>query len=244
MAKKILGYILLLVLLGATIYYYDISFKNRDQLRELEDYQVWEKRYMLDNPEYENLQIFIDIDEKTLYLLDGSNLIKKYPVATGKPSTPTPIGRWKVINKARWGGGFGSRWIGIDVPWGTYGIHGTNKPSTIGYNASHGCVRMYNRDVEDLYTYVKYGTPVYIYGGLYGPFGNGARNLKPGDKGVDVVEVQRRLKLLGYYKGSIDGVYGPGMENALYSFQRDNGLPKNRVIYYETYRAMGIIMMD
>jgi peptidoglycan hydrolase-like protein with peptidoglycan-binding domain len=103
---------------------------------------------------------------------------------------------------------------------------------------------MYNRDVEDLYTYVKYGTPVYIYGGLYGPFGNGARNLKPGDKGVDVVEVQRRLKLLGYYKGSIDGVYGPGMENALYSFQRDNGLPKNRVIYYETYRAMGIIMMD
>jgi hypothetical protein len=149
-----------------------------------------------------------------------------------------------VINKARWGGGFGSRWIGIDVPWGTYGIHGTNKPSTIGYNASHGCVRMYNRDVEDLYTYVKYGTPVYIYGGLYGPFGNGARNLKPGDKGIDVVEVQRRLKLLGYYKGSIDGVYGPAMENALYSFQRDNGLPKNRVIYYETYRAMGIIMME
>ena len=244
MARKVLGFVLLLVLLGATIYYYDISFKNRDRLKELEDYQVWEKRYMLDNPEYENLQIFIDIDEKTLYLLDGNNLIKKYPVATGKPSTPTPIGRWKVINKARWGGGFGSRWIGIDVPWGTYGIHGTNKPSTIGYNASHGCVRMYNRDVEDLYTYVKYGTPVYIYGGLYDPFGNGARNLKPGDKGIDVVEVQRRLKLLGYYKGSIDGVYGPVMENALYSFQRDNGLPKSRVIYYETYRAMGIIMME
>ena len=244
MARRVLGFILLLVLLGGTIYYYDISFNNKDRLKELEDYQVWEKRYMLDNPEYENLQIFIDIDEKTLYLLDGNNLIKKYPVATGKPSTPTPIGRWKVINKARWGGGFGSRWIGIDVPWGTYGIHGTNKPSTIGYNASHGCVRMYNRDVEDLYTYVKYGTPVYIYGGLYGPFGNGARNLKPGDKGIDVVEVQRRLKLLGYYKGSIDGVYGPVMENALYSFQRDNGLPKSRVIYYETYRAMGIIMME
>lgn len=179
MARKVLGFVLLLVLLGATIYYYDISFKNRDRLKELEDYQVWEKRYMLDNPEYENLQIFIDIDEKTLYLLDGNNLIKKYPVATGKPSTPTPIGRWKVINKARWGGGFGSRWIGIDVPWGTYGIHGTNKPSTIGYNASHGCVRMYNRDVEDLYTYVKYGTPVYIYGGSMVPSGTAPGTLSP-----------------------------------------------------------------
>jgi hypothetical protein len=244
MARKVLGFVLFFVVLGGACLYYAIGSENKEQLKELEDYQVWEKRYMLENPEYENLQIFIDIDEKTLYLLDGSRLIKKYPVATGKASTPTPIGRWKVISKARWGGGFGSRWMGIDVPWGTYGIHGTNKPSTIGYNASHGCVRMYNRDVEDLYTYVKYGTPVYIYGGLFGPFGNGARNLKPGDKGVDVVEVQRRLKLLGYYNGSIDGVYGPNMENALYRFQRDHSLPKSRVIYYETYRAMGIIMMD
>ena len=148
MARKIVVFILLLVMLGAAVNYYDIVDKNKEKMKELKDYQVWEKRFMLDNPEYENLQIFIDIDEKTLYLLDGSSLIKKYPVATGKPSTPTPIGRWRVINKSRWGGGFGSRWIGIDVPWGIYGIHGTNKPSTIGYNASHGCVRMYNRDVE------------------------------------------------------------------------------------------------
>ncbi len=244
MAKKILGLVLTFIVLAAIFLYYGTSRTDKEQLRELQDYQVWEKRYMLDNPEYENLQIFIDIDEKTLYLLDGSALIKKYSVATGARSTPTPIGRWKVISKARWGGGFGSRWIGIDVPWGIYGIHGTNKPSSIGYNASHGCVRMYNKDVEDLFTYVKYGTPVYIYGGLYGPFGNGARNLKPGDKGIDVVEVQRRLRLLGYYNGSIDGVYGPGMERSLYQFQADNGLPRSRVIYYETYRAMGIIMMD
>lgn len=211
---------------------------------ELEHYQVWEKKYMLDHPDYQDLRILIDIDEKTLYLLDGNKLIKKYVVATGKPSTPTPVGRWKIVNKARWGGGFGSRWMQLDVPWGKYGIHGTNQPSSIGYNASHGCVRMHNRDVEDLYTYVKYGTPVYIYGGLYGPFGNGAKNLSPGDRGMDVVEVQRRLALLGYYNGSIDGVYGPVLEKAVNSFQRDNGLPVSRTIYYETYRAMGILMVD
>ena len=245
MELRRLGIVFLFVIAAAAaVYYLGNYMEVREQSKELTDYQVWEKRYMLDNPEYENLRIFIDIDEKTLYLLDGNTLIKKYPVATGAPSTPTPVGRWKVTSKARWGGGFGSRWIGIDVPWGIYGIHGTNKPSSIGYNASHGCVRMYNRDVEDLYTHVKYGTPVMIYGGVFGPFGNGARNLRPGSKGTDVVEVQRRLRLLGYYSGSIDGIYGPAMENALYRFQQDNGLPKNRTIYYETYRAMGIIMME
>jgi hypothetical protein len=245
MAARTLGVVLVVIILVVMIFgYIGVYQEGSEQSKELEDYQVWEKRYMLDNPEYENLRILIDIDEKTLYLLDGNKLIKKYLVATGASSTPTPVGRWKVISKARWGGGFGSRWIGIDVPWGIYGIHGTNKPSSIGYNASHGCVRMYNRDVEDLYTYVKYGTPVMIYGGIYGPFRNGARNLRPGDKGMDVVEVQRRLRLLGYYNGSIDGVYGPVMENALYKFQQDNGLAKNRIIYYDTYKALGIIMMD
>lgn len=248
MGKKTLTYILIIVFIGSAVICAmnecSLLLKVKALEKELEHYQVWEKQYMLDNPDYENVRILIDVDEKTLYLLDGNKLIKKYTVATGKLSTPTPLGRWKIINKARWGGGFGSRWMQIDVPWGTYGIHGTNQPSSIGYNASHGCIRMLNKDVEDLYMYVKYGTPVAIYGGLYGSFGNGARNLKPGDKGMDVVEVQRRLQMFGYYNGSIDGVYGPGMERAVNSFQKDKGLPVNRVIYYETYRAMGILMVD
>jgi len=248
MKKKVLIYILAVVLIGSAVICVmnecSILLKVKALEKELEHYQVWEKQYMMDNPDYENVRILIDVDEKTLYLMDGNKLIKKYTVATGKPSTPTPLGRWKIISKARWGGGFGSRWMQIDVPWGKYGIHGTNQPSSIGYSASHGCIRMLNKDVEDLYTYVKYGTPVVIYGGLFGPFGNGARNLKPGDKGIDVVEVQRRLKMLGYYNGYIDGVYGPSMERAVNSFQKDKGLPVNRVIYYETYRAMGILMVD
>jgi hypothetical protein len=248
MRKRVLIYTLAIVVIGCVVICTAnncaVMLKRKAMAEELKHYQVWEKQYMLDYPDYENLRILIDIDEKTLYLLDGNKLIKKYMVATGKPSTPTPIGRWKVISKARWGGGFGSRWIGLDVPWGKYGIHGTNRPSSIGYNASHGCIRMHNRDVEDLYNYVKYGTPVVIYGGVFGPFGNGARNLQPGDRGIDVVEVQRRLKMLGYYNGYIDGVYGPRMERAVNEFQKDKGLPVSRTIYYDTYKAMGILMVD
>ncbi|MDP4181706.1 MAG: L,D-transpeptidase [Bacillota bacterium] len=51
----------------------------------------------------------------------------------------------------------------ITIPWGIYGIHGTDKPWSISQAVSHGCVRMYSRDAEDLYNIVPIGTPVYIY---------------------------------------------------------------------------------
>ena len=83
------------------------------------EYVAWEHKMIDENPDYENLRILIDISEKRLYLLNGNEAIKTYPIASGKLSTPTPIGTWKVINKAKWGGGFGTRWMGINVPWGT-----------------------------------------------------------------------------------------------------------------------------
>ncbi|MEV3098568.1 L,D-transpeptidase [Paenibacillus larvae] len=60
-------------------------------------------------------------------LVDGKR-IKQFPVGLGKQKTPTPIGEFTVINKYKnWGSGFGTRWIGLNVPWGIYGIHGTNR---------------------------------------------------------------------------------------------------------------------
>ncbi|WP_243136956.1 L,D-transpeptidase family protein [Alkaliphilus serpentinus] len=209
------------------------------------EYMQWENQMLINNPNYEDLKILIDIAEKKLYLLNGNAVIKRYNVASGKIDTPSPIGSWKVINKAKWGGGFGTRWMGINVPWGKYGIHGTNKPNSIGYNASGGCIRMNNRDVEDLYTYVKVGTPVAIVNGAYGPFGYGLNTIQPGDFGSDVMEVQRRLQILGYYNYDyLDGKYGPGMEQALYKFQEDHGIRKNPNITYETFKALGIMMME
>lgn len=78
----------------------------------------------------ESISILVDISEERLYLIDTEKniILKKYTVASGKPETPSPVGTWKVTCTAKWSGGFGTRWIGLNVPWGIYGIHGTNKP--------------------------------------------------------------------------------------------------------------------
>lgn len=183
--------------------------------------------------------IFIDLGNKKLYLFENDKCIREYPIASGKKETPSPIGTWKIISKGSWGGGFGERWMGLNVPWGLYGIHGTNRPGSIGQAASHGCIRMLNRHVRELYNLVPHGTTVMIVDGLYGPFGSGFKPIKPGDRGADVFEVQRRLKQLGYYNSYVDGIYGEGMKRAVHSFQRDRGLTVKNTITREDLLEMG-----
>jgi len=102
---------------------------------------------------------------RKLYYYKGDRLVKEFPVAVGKPSTPTPPGNYKVKNKIlNPGGVLGTRWMGLTIPGGNYGIHGNNNPSSIGQAASMGCVRMYNNHVEELFPLIPIGTPVYIYG--------------------------------------------------------------------------------
>jgi len=101
---------------------------------------------------------------RKLYHYEGGRLNKEYPVAVGKPSTPTPPGSFKVVNKILHPGGIlGTRWMGLSIPGGNYGIHGTSNPSSIGTAASLGCIRMYNHHVEELFPQVSIGTPVHIY---------------------------------------------------------------------------------
>ena len=64
--------------------------------------------------------------------------------------------------------------------------------------------------------------------------------LRQGSKGSDVKEVQRRLKLWGYYKGSVDGVFGAGTRSAVISFQKKNGLKADGVVGKSTYKALGM----
>ncbi len=183
--------------------------------------------------------IMIYIEEKKLYLFKENNCIKVYPIASGKKGYPSPIGEWKIIEKGEWGEGFGGHWLGLNVPWGTYRIHGTTCESSIGRAASHGCIRMFNKDVGELYDMVSIGTPVIISNGPYGPFGTGFRELIPGDRGADVMAIQKKLKELGYYKGKINGIYGDDLKKALYAFQKDNNLKVKYTITYEDYLAMG-----
>ncbi|HZK01151.1 MAG TPA: L,D-transpeptidase family protein, partial [Tissierellaceae bacterium] len=192
------------------------------------------------------LTILIEVQEKRLSLIDREDekILDTYTIATGKSSNPTPLGSFRIIEKAHWGEGFGSRWLGLDVPWGIYGIHGTNQPSSIGGSVSAGCVRMRNSDVEDLYDKVSADTQVVIMNGLYGPFGHGFRTLKPGDRGADVLEVQKRLSLEGYYKDSLDGIYGEAMKKSLIDFLRSKDFPLTDKIDEDIYNELGIVLMD
>lgn len=192
------------------------------------------------------LTILIEVDRKKLSLIDRENekILDTYTIASGKPSSPTPLGSYLVVEKAQWGEGFGSRWMGLDVPWGIYGIHGTNQPGSIGGNVSAGCVRMRNSDVEDLYDKISVNTPVVIMNGEFGPFGQGFRTLKPGDRGADVLEVQKRLSKLGFYSSSFDGIYGEGMKRALIDFLKSKDITLTDKINHNIYKELGIILMD
>lgn len=108
-------------------------------------------------------RITINTQAHTLTLFRDNVVYKTYRVAVGKPSSPTPKGTFKIINRAvNPGGPFGARWLGLDAPNGDYGIHGTNNPSSIGKNVSNGCIRMYNKDVIELSSLVPIGTVVRI----------------------------------------------------------------------------------
>ena len=105
--------------------------------------------------------IVISVGERALGLYEGNQLIKRYPVAIGKPSTPTPVGTHRVLEKVLHpGGALGTRWIGFTYQM--HGIHGTNRPELIGQAVSNGCVRMHNSHVEELYEMVGLGAPVIV----------------------------------------------------------------------------------
>ncbi|WP_019243520.1 MULTISPECIES: L,D-transpeptidase family protein [Bacillus] len=125
-------------------------------------------------------QQLIIINKKTnqLAYYDKGNLTKVLMVGTGRQSSYTPEGKFKIVNKivnrpyykGNIPGGspknpLGNRWLGLNArgTWGTtYAIHGNNNPATIGRYVSAGCVRMYNNQVQWLFNRVAINTPVII----------------------------------------------------------------------------------
>ncbi len=119
--------------------------------------------------------VLVNLPARTLYWYREGKLVRAFPVGIGKYSSQTPLGSYKVQNKAKnpwwqppWGGDpvapgpanpLGTRWIGFN---GEYGIHGNNNPASIGSLVSLGCIRMYIPDVEWLYDQVSVGTPVTV----------------------------------------------------------------------------------
>lgn len=107
--------------------------------------------------------IIVNTKNYSLTLYKNNKIFKTYSVAVGKPTTPTPKGNWVITKKGLWGQQFGGHFMQLSIPTGTYGIHGTNKPWTIGHAVSNGCVRMFNNDAKEVYDLVSVGTPVTIY---------------------------------------------------------------------------------
>lgn len=105
--------------------------------------------------------ILITVSSRRLTLFNGNDPIHQYPIGIGKATTPTPLGNFAIALKLMNPGGvLGTRWLGLN--YDSYGIHGTNQPWLIGSMVSHGCIRMHNSNVEELFSLVKVGSPVYI----------------------------------------------------------------------------------
>jgi len=117
-------------------------------------------------------RIVVSFADRKLALLEGDRVMKVYDIAVGKPTTPSPTGEYKIVSHVAnptWYGPHkvvgpgpqnpvGTRWMGLNAKG--YGIHGTNAPRSIGKAESHGCIRMRNRDVEELFRMVDVGVAV------------------------------------------------------------------------------------
>ena len=189
--------------------------------------------------------IWIDLPQKTLTLYQGTEVLKRYPIASGTWETPSPIGVFYITHRfAGELGGFGTRFLGLNVPWGQFGIHGTNRPGSIGSNASHGCIRLLTKDSEELYGKVGNWSKVVIQGGPYGQLDSSLRPLRPGDRNSHVAAVQRRLISLGYLYGNADGIYGTGTAAAVRRARKALGLQDGDEVDAAFYRAIGLILFE
>ncbi|MBL0387188.1 peptidoglycan-binding protein [Tumebacillus sp. ITR2] len=180
-------------------------------------------------------RLHVDTERCVLYVYKSGHLVKTFSVGVGSTLTSTPLGDWKITQKAiNPGGPFGTRWMRLNIPFGGYGIHGTDNPHSIGKGVSHGCIRMQNKDVEELYDLIPLGTLVKVSGKAFT-----SRILRLGvSYGTDVIDVQRILQTLGYYKGDLDGVYGPVTAAAVRSFQADKDLVVDGIIGSSTVEAL------
>lgn len=117
-------------------------------------------------------RIVVSIPGRKLALLEDGRVVQIYRIAVGATDSPSPSGRFTIVQRipqpTYYAPGIvappgpenplGTRWIGLSLK--SFGIHGTNQPRSIGRRASHGCVRMRNRDVEELFERVRVGDPV------------------------------------------------------------------------------------
>ncbi len=120
-------------------------------------------------------RVVVSIPDRKLALIENDRIVRIYPVAVGAAVSPSPVGTFSIVNRVSnptyyktgkvVGPGranpVGSRWIGLSAKG--YGIHGTDAPASIGFAKSHGCIRLRNRDIEQLFELVRAGDVVELH---------------------------------------------------------------------------------
>jgi lipoprotein-anchoring transpeptidase ErfK/SrfK len=134
----------------------------------------------VDSAELDEAVVILRSSNRLLFF-DHAKFVRWFGVATGQAAYPTPLGDYEIVTLQRnpwwypppspWakdadpvppgpGNPLGTRWMGLSAPY--VGIHGTPDAASIGYSASHGCIRMRIPDAEWLFQHVEVGTPVFI----------------------------------------------------------------------------------
>ena len=120
-------------------------------------------------------KVVVSIPDHKLAVVESGRIIRIFSTAVGATRTPSPSGSFRIIQRIPYptwytkgkivppgkSNPLGTRWLGLSAKG--YGIHGTNNPASIGHNASHGCIRMRNQDVEQLFEMVAVGDAVELY---------------------------------------------------------------------------------
>lgn len=120
-------------------------------------------------------RVVVSIPDRKLALVENDQVISIYSVAVGAPVSPSPVGTFTIVTRVTnptyyrpgkvIGPGasnpIGTRWIGLSVKG--FGIHGTDEPRSIGFARSHGCIRLRNHDVEELFERLRAGDVVELH---------------------------------------------------------------------------------
>jgi lipoprotein-anchoring transpeptidase ErfK/SrfK len=128
------------------------------------------------NSQKPSRRVLVSIPDRKLAILENGNVLRTFQVAVGADLSPSPTGEFRIVSRLKdptyyhtgvvippgKDNPIGPRWLGLNKKG--YGIHGTNKPKSIGKAASHGCIRLRNRDIEQFYQMVSVGDVVEIRG--------------------------------------------------------------------------------
>ncbi len=121
-------------------------------------------------------QVVVSVPDRKLVVMENGAVLRVFPVAVGAGVSPSPTGEFEIVTRLtdptyyHYGvvippgadNPLGPRWVGFNKKG--YGIHGTNAPGSIGKAASHGCIRMRNRDIVQFFALVSVGDTVEIHG--------------------------------------------------------------------------------